>query len=200
MPAETAPRIGPYGAILDIARTLAAGDSLETTMHRVAECVGRAMFAESARLGSYHRELDEYVHEASWREGGETQRDREGVGQVYRLAEEYPELRRQLETHSMQELHIDDPGLSANDREFLTRWGLKTNLEQPLMFGGRVIGLLSVGESRFARRYTPTERGLFAQLCDLAAIGVHSARQTRLLEETRRRLERSEGRLAELQS
>jgi GAF domain-containing protein len=36
------------------------------------------------------------------------------------------------------------------------------------------------------RRFTPTERALFGQLCDLAAIGIHTARQSRLLADTQR--------------
>jgi GAF domain-containing protein len=187
-----APVIGPYGALLEIAKTLAAGDSLEITMHRVAESVGRAMFAESSRLGSYNRNRDEYVQEAAWREGGTTSKDKAGIGQAYSLSEEYPELRRLVEGGAIQELHIDDPGLSAHDREFMNEWGLKTTLDGPLVYGGEPIGLLAVGESRFARRFTAIERGLFSQLCQLAAVGIQTARLTRLLKDAEQRLEQAQ--------
>jgi GAF domain-containing protein len=58
-----------------------------------------------------------------------------------------------------------------------------------------VIGLLGIGESRFVRRYTPSERALFVQLCDLAAIGINTARQARRLAETQRRLDDALARL-----
>jgi GAF domain-containing protein len=185
---NTAPRIGPYGAILDIAKTLVAGDSLDVTLRLVVENVGRAMFAESASLGSYRLEEDAYVYEAGWREGGLTAADKADFGHVYPLADN-PDLRRQLESREIVECRIDDPALSDTDREYLTKWGMKTSLDCPLIYGGTVIGLLGIEESRFVRRFTPSERGLFAQLCDLAAIGVHAARQARVLEQTKRELD-----------
>jgi GAF domain-containing protein len=186
---NSAPRIGPYGAILDIAKTLVAGDSLDVTLRLIVENVGRAMFAESASLGSYRPEQNVYVYEAGWREGGQTAEDKADVGRVYPL-DENPDLRRQLDSREIVECRIDDPALSDTDREYLTRWGLKTSLDCPLVYGGKVIGLLGIEESRFVRRFTPTERGLFAQLCDLAAVGVHAARQARLLEEAQQELAR----------
>jgi GAF domain-containing protein len=186
---NSAPRIGPYGAILDIAKTLVAGDSEDVTLRLIVENVGRAMFAESASLGSYRPEENTYVYEAGWREGGLTDDDKADVGRVYPLAEN-PDLRRQLESREIMECRIDDPGLSSTDREYLVRWGLKTSLDCPLVYGGKVIGLLGIEESRFVRRYTPSERGLFSQLCDLAAVGIHSARQARLLDEARREISR----------
>jgi GAF domain-containing protein len=186
---NSAPRIGPYGAILDIAKTLVAGDSLDVTLRLIVENVGRAMFAESASLGSYRPEQNVYVYEAGWREGGQTAEDKADVGRVYPLADN-PDLRRQLDSREIVECRIDDPSLRDVDREYLTRWGLKTSLDCPLVYGGKVIGLLGIEESRFVRRFTPSERGLFAQLCDLAAVGVHAARQARLLEEAQQELAR----------
>lgn len=126
----------PYGTILGIAKTLVAGAPLEFTLQRIVEGVGRAMFVESASLGSYSSE---------------------------RL-DENPELRRQLTAHGLTERHSDDVDLSLEWREYFTHWGLKTTLDGPLVFAGKVIGLLSVEESRFVRRSTPTERALFSQL------------------------------------
>jgi GAF domain-containing protein len=179
---------GPYAAILSIAKTLVEGGPMEITLQRVVESVGRAMFAESASLGSFDAERDEYVDEAGWREGGLTPEEAADIGHVYTLAE-HPELRKQLAARDVTERHVDDPDLSPEWREFFRHWGLKTTLDSPLLISGRVIGLLAVEESRFVRRYTSTERALFAQLCDLAAIGINAARQDRLLAETQRRLD-----------
>lgn len=178
---------GPYGTILGIAKTLVAAGPLESTLQRIVEGVGRAMFAESASLGSYSSERDEYVHEAGWAEGGVTPEEAADVGHVYPLAES-PELQRQLQAHGLTERHIDDPGLSPEWREYFRHWNLKTTLDSPLVYAGKVIGLLSVEESRFVRRFTPSERALFVQLCDLAAIGINTARQARLLADAQRQL------------
>ena len=98
----SAPRIGPYGAILDIAKTMVAGDSLEGTLRSIVENVGRAMFAEAASLGSYYPERDEYVYEAGWREGGLKADEAAAVGRVYPLNEN-PALKKQLQSRELSE-------------------------------------------------------------------------------------------------
>ena len=73
------------------------------------------------------------------------------------------------------EVHRDDPGLPAAEAAEMDCWGEKSNLDGPLEFGGQVIGVLGIVESRYCRRYTDDEKRLFAQLAVLAAIAIHNA-------------------------
>ena len=73
------------------------------------------------------------------------------------------------------EVHRDDPGLPAAEAAEMDRWGEMSNLDGPLEFGGQVIGVLGIVESRYCRRYTEAEKLLFAQLAVLAAIAIHNA-------------------------
>jgi diguanylate cyclase (GGDEF)-like protein len=57
----------------------------------------------------------------------------------------------------------------------MDRWGEKSNLDGPLEFGGKVIGVLGIVESRYCRRFSEPEKQLFAQLSVLAAIAIHNA-------------------------
>ena len=57
----------------------------------------------------------------------------------------------------------------------MDRWGEKSNLDGPLEFGGKVIGVLGIVESRYCRRFTEDEKRLFSQLAVLAAIAIHNA-------------------------
>jgi GAF domain-containing protein len=179
---------GPYDVILDTATAMVAGSSVETTLRAIVENSGRAMFAEAASLGSYDPERDEYVHEAEWHEGGLNTAHQGEIGRVVHPSE-VADLRQQLEARHPVEYHIDDANLNEAHREFMTRRNLKTTLDCSLAYGAKVIGLVSVTESRFVRRFTPSETALFAQLCKLAAVGIHTARQAPLLEETQRQLQ-----------
>ena len=73
------------------------------------------------------------------------------------------------------EVHRDDPDLPAAEAAEMDRWGEMSNLDGPLEFGGQVIGVLGIVESRYCRRYTEAEKQLFAQLAVLAAIAIHNA-------------------------
>jgi GAF domain-containing protein len=73
------------------------------------------------------------------------------------------------------EVHRDDPDLPAAEAAEMDRWGEKSNLDGPLEFGGQVIGVLGIVESRSCRRFTEAEKLLFSQLAVLAAIAIHNA-------------------------
>jgi len=178
---------GPYDAILDIATAIVASGSVETSLQTITENVARAMFSEAASLGTYYADKNEFIHEAEWREGGLKAAQRSEIGRVVNLTEE-PELRAVLEGRRVREYHIDDPSLSPMYRDYLTRRGLKTGIDCPLVFGSKVIGLLGLEESRFVRRFTASEQTLFTRLCELAAIGIHTARQTRRVQELERQV------------
>jgi GAF domain-containing protein len=192
MSSGTAFGTGPYDVILDIATAMVKGGSVEATLQTIVENVGKAMFAESASLGSYDAERDEFVHEAEWQDGGLTPEREAEIGVLVQLSE-MPGLRRQLQDRAPVEYRIDDPGLNENYREYMTRRGVKTILDCALTYANNTIGLLGIEESRFVRRCTPSEIALFSQLCNLAAIGIHTARQARRLEETERRLQQALG-------
>jgi diguanylate cyclase (GGDEF)-like protein len=65
-----------------------------------------------------------------------------------------------------------DEAMGAIARQVCEAFG---NLDGPLEFGGQVIGVLGIVESRACRRFTDAEKRLFAQLSVLAAIAIHNA-------------------------
>jgi diguanylate cyclase (GGDEF)-like protein len=97
-----------------------------------------------------------------------------GVGESYP-----PEMRLNyapvVRERRIVEVHRDDPGLPAAEAAEMDRWGEMSNLDGPLEFGGQVIGVLGIVESRYCRRFTEAEKLLFSQLAVLAAIAIHNA-------------------------
>jgi diguanylate cyclase (GGDEF)-like protein len=96
------------------------------------------------------------------------------------VGESYPPERRLnyvpvVRERRIVEVHRDDPNLPADEAAEMDRWGEKSNLDGPLEFGGQVIGVLGIVESRHCRRFTDAEKRLFSQLAVLAAIAIHNA-------------------------
>jgi GAF domain-containing protein len=175
----------PYSGIIDIAAAIVSNLSWQETFNVVAEKIGGAMFAWSASLNSYDDERDAVTYEAYWCEGGASEEDLDYIGHVSFLADR-PDFRPLIESRELTEVHIDDPGVSAVERDVMKKWGLKTTLDGPLVFDDKVIGTVGVAETRFIRRFTPSELDFFSQLCELAAIGIHNAQEAR----QRRKMER----------
>ena len=70
------------------------------------------------------------------------------------------------------ELRSDDPDLPPADRVSFDKWGFRTTIDTPLVYGDRVIGVLGLVETRELRRFTPAEHTLFGQLAVQAAIAI----------------------------
>jgi GGDEF domain-containing protein len=73
------------------------------------------------------------------------------------------------------EVHRDDPDLPEAEAREMDRWSEKSTLDAPLVFDGRIIGVLGLVETRSCRRFTADEKQLFMQVAVLAAIAIHNA-------------------------
>ncbi len=185
---EISPLSGnPLRAIFEVTASLVSSTRAEEVFADVVAKIGEAMNVWSCDLMTYVPERDITVYEAFWCAGGVTEDDREYVGTVNVLRER-PDIRAILQSHDLTEQHVDDPRLSAHDKEQLTKWGYRSTLDVPLWIGDEVIGILGVQESRFVRRFTPAERDQFARLCELAALGIHNVRTYRRQQERSRHL------------
>lgn len=185
---EVSPLAGnPLRAIMEVSAALVSSPVYEEVLSSLVEKIGLAMDVWSCDLMSYVPERDVTIYEAVWQRPGLSDDDRAYIGTVSSLAER-PDVRALIEGPGLFEQHLDDRGLSAHDREQLTKWGYKSTLDMPLRIDGRVIGLLGVQETRFVRRFMPAEHEQFARLCQLAAIGIYNAQVLRADRERARHL------------
>ncbi len=151
-------------------------------MSAIARQVCEAFGCASADIHRYSVETDMLDYVASWGVAEDFTPDAAGVG------ESYPPERRLnyvpvVRERRIMEVRRDDPELPAAEASEMDRWGEKSNLDAPLEFGGQVIGVLGIVESRYCRRFTEDERRLFSQLAVLAAIAIHNADLFAVLEE-----------------
>jgi GAF domain-containing protein len=178
----------PLRAILEVSAALVSSLEYGEVMAAVAEKIGQAMSVWNVGISSYDAVRDVCVFEGWWCEGGITQEDRDYIGTVADLRER-PDLRHILDTPGVQVESVTDRFLPSLDREQLTKWGIKTEVDVRLTAGDEVIGMIGLEEHRFVREFTPVELDLFAKLCDLAAIGIHNAMVYRHQQERNRHLE-----------
>ena len=69
----------------------------------------------------------------------------------------FPFARQVLEAGIVAQGRLDDPDLSPAERQFLEEAGLKTLLAMPLVTMRSTVGLITLMDSREARRFTPHE-------------------------------------------
>ena len=168
--------------IARVGATIASTLTVNETMSAIARQVCEAFGVASADIHRYSADTDLLDYVASWGVAADFTEEGTGVG------ESYPPERRLnyvpvVRERRIVEVHRDDPDLPAAEAAEMDRWGEMSNLDAPLEFGGQVIGVLGIVESRYCRRYTEAEKRLFSQLAVLAAIAIHNADVFSVLEQ-----------------
>ncbi len=160
--------------IAKVGATIASTLTIDEVMSAIARQVCEAFGVASADIHRYSAATDMLDYVASW--GIASGFTEEGTG----VGESYPPERRLnyvpvVRERRIVEVHRDDPDIPAAEAAEMDRWGEKSNLDGPLVFGGQVIGILGIVESRYCRRFDEAEKRLFSQLAVLAAIAIHTA-------------------------
>ena len=88
---------------------------------------------------------------------------------------EYPFSKRLMENQEMAVVRVSDPAADAAETAIMRRWGEKTMLLVPLVYGERSVGLLEVYDHVRERRFTHQELRLARALGGLAAVALHNA-------------------------
>jgi GAF domain-containing protein len=160
--------------IARVGATIASSLTIDEVLSAIARQVCEAFGVASADIHRYSADADMLDYVASWGVAEGFTEEGAGVGESYP-----PEMRLNyvpvVRERRIVEVHRDDPGLPAAEAAEMDRWGEMSNLDGPLEFGGQVIGVLGIVESRYCRRFTEAEKLLFSQLAVLAAIAIHNA-------------------------
>jgi len=164
----------PFKPFLDVAAALLSSPLLDEALQNVARAIGEAMNVSTVDIHSYHPDEGCLIEEATWDREGLSDADRAHLGTRIDVSER-PTFLPILERGEMLEMHLDDPDLPPEERAAFEEWGYKTTLDAPLTIGGRVIGVLGVTETRFARRFLSMERQRFEKLSGMAAAAMNNA-------------------------
>jgi len=114
--------------------------------------------------------------------------EQDALGTTYPL-EDYPADRRLLHGGGIVEQLLSDSHLDPVTRRTMEKHGERSCLSVPLVFKGRVEGLLEIIETRWERRFTPAERDLASGIGEQAAAAIVNSRLYRKLQDATDQLE-----------
>ena len=159
------------GSIVEVAVRLALSLEPAEVCATATSAIGEAMASATCSVYCYAPTHDLVTLKAAWSAEGDPD-----VGLLVDVA--FPlanrvSLRQAIRECRTVEIHVNDPGLSAVERDEM--WSELTVLATPLVFRGEVIGALAHAEKSL-RHTTRQERELFEQLAAVAALALGNAR------------------------
>ena len=173
--------------LAEVSATLASSLAADDILATVARQIGEAMGVFSCDIWDYEPDARHMTFAATWCAAAENPYA-DAVGDTAEL-DDWDSMLAVVEGRRTIELHSDDPDLPPADRVSFDKWGFRTTIDTPLVYGDRVIGVLGLVETRELRRFTPAEHTLFGQLAVQAAIAINNAHAFRRLAEQNRQLQ-----------
>ena len=176
----------PYPTVLEVGTTLAASLDLDEVIQTIARQVGEALDVQWCDINEYDPVARTFTYIAVWSEALRGV-DLEYLGTVVSL-DDRPERDAVIRRGDLLETYLDDPDLDERERAVMLEYDEKAVMEIPLVFGGEILGVLGVVESRRDRHFTEQETELLRLLAGPAATALGNARLYRAQQEQARRL------------
>ena len=176
----------PYRTVLGVGTTLASSLDVDEVTQTIARQVGEALDVQWCDINEYDAEARTMTYVAVWSEELRDA-DVDYVGTVVSL-DDRPERDAVLRKGDLLESYVDDEDLDPLEREVMLQYDERAVMEVPLEFGGEMLGVLGVTESRRDRRFSEEERQLLRLLARPAATALGNARLFRQQQEQARRL------------
>ncbi|MEI6725759.1 MAG: diguanylate cyclase [Actinomycetes bacterium] len=172
--------------LLEATRAVTSTLVLEDVLTLVARTTAEAMGTFAADIFDYSAADNAMVASGYWAHDI-TPEDEEYLGFAISL-DERPGYYPHVAQPQIIERQLDWDDWPPGEREISVRWGEKSVLVAPLMYGGELIGLLGCTETRYARSFGDEDKELLTLLAVPAALAIHNARVFREQEERARRL------------
>ena len=164
----------PYRMVLEVGATLASSLELDEVFQVIARQVGEALGVQWCDINEYDAEARTMTYVAVWSERLR-QVDLDYIGTVVSL-DDRPERDAVIRHGDLLDTYLDDEDLDPLERQNMIDFDEKAVMEMPLEFGGEIIGVLGVVESRRTRRFTDDEKQLLRLLARPAATAIGNAR------------------------
>jgi len=164
-----------YESLVELASAVASGAVLAETLHLVAHHAAAGLGASRCDLYDYQDRIDELVVAASYRPPGLGLDSSGWIGTAYD-AENWPELDDCAAAGRAAVLYRDDPDLSPEQAAVLDDAGEVAAASAPLVYEGRVLGVIDVGSSAAGLRWSETDLRFLLAAAAVAAVAVVLAR------------------------
>jgi len=164
-----------YEALLEKSAAITASTDLEETLRLITRLVTERLDVAWCDLYDYEAAGDEFVVIAFYQLPELDVDSSEWMGTRYDPSN-WSDLDACVNERRPSIWYCDDPQLSADEHANMDEWGEFSNMSLPLVYGGTVIGLIDVGESRAMRRWTEDDKRVLQAIADQAAIAIVNAR------------------------
>ncbi len=177
-------------ALLDSSRAVASTFVLEQVLEAVAREAAQLIGCPACSIYEYDAERDGMISRVRYARPGIDRDWAEPIG-TFEASENGPDDYELMVRGEAVVDHVDDPDISAQEREYMEQHGESSTLSAPLRFGDQPIGVLHLVELGRRREFTEQELELARAFGELASAAIHNARLFR-------RQERLTGRLVGL--
>ncbi len=160
--------------LLETGAAIASSVDLRATLSTIAERLAQTLGVAWSNVYDYHADSDELEVIAYYQVPG-VPSDSDWLERRFTAAD-WPEGLAAVRSRTPQVKYYDYSTLSFDDFAQMAPWGEKATLSLPLVYGGTVLGVLDVAESRYPRRFTDDELRLAAAIGSQAAVAIHNAR------------------------
>ena len=164
-----------YKILLETSAAISAGSDLEETLGVITKLVSERLDVAWCDLYDYEAAGDELVVVA-FSQLPELEIDSSAWMGTRRDIGSWSGLDACVSERRPSIWYRDDPQLPAGKLADMDAWGELSSMGLPMVYGGTLIGLLDVGESRRMRRWTDDDERVLQAIADQAALAIVNAR------------------------
>jgi len=162
-------------ALLDSSRAVASTFVLEQVLEAVAREAAQLIGCPACSIYEYDAERDGMISRVRY---VRPEIDRAGAAPIgtFEASEAWPDGYEVMVRGEAVVARVDDPDISAQEREYMEQHGESSTLSVPLRFGDQPIGVLHLVELGRRREFTEQELELARAFGELASAAIHNAR------------------------
>jgi diguanylate cyclase (GGDEF)-like protein len=175
------------GGLLDACRTVTSTFVLEQVLEAVAREAAQLIGCPACSIYEYDAALHGTFSRVRYAQPGIDRGWAMPLG-TFEASRDWPDDYELMVRGEAVVDHVDDPGISAQEREYMEQHGERSTLSVPLRFGGRPIGVLYLVELGQRREFTEQDLELARAFGELASAAIHNARLFRRQEQMSGRL------------
>ena len=172
-------------ALLATSRSITSSIDYDVVLNEIASAAAKALGCPKCLIWEYSGRSDVATYRALYQRDPTPGAGEGLLGTTY-YAGDYPGGMQAVREGTVVQQSFSDGDLSDADRTRMTRWGEKTWLSVPLVYGEEVIGMMILTETERERHFTTDEMGMARVIGEQAAAALHNARLHRREEDQHR--------------
>jgi GGDEF domain-containing protein len=183
--AKLVQRSHELAALLATSRSITSSIDYDVVLNEIACAAAEALGCPKSLIWEYSGRSDVATYRALYQRDPRPSAGDSLLGTTY-YAGDYPGGMQAVREGTVVQQSFSDGDLNDTDRARMTRWGEKTWLSVPLVYGEEIIGMMILTETERERHFTADEVGMARVIGEQAAAALHNARLHRREEDQHR--------------